>query len=57
MHDDAQHHDDAKKKITSNYLLGEFSGSLQSIQLTRDLTPRSTIRRGEELGKLLDLRA
>jgi hypothetical protein len=37
---------DAKKKLTSNYLIGEFSGSLQSTPLTRDLAPRSTIRRG-----------
>jgi hypothetical protein len=37
---------DAKKKITSKYLIGVFSGSLQSTQLTRDLAPRSTIRRG-----------
>jgi hypothetical protein len=29
MHDDARRQDDAEKKITSNYLIGEFSGSLQ----------------------------
>jgi hypothetical protein len=37
---------DAKKKITSNSNNGDFSGSLQSTPLTRDLIPRSTIRRG-----------
>jgi hypothetical protein len=24
MHDDARHHKDVKKKITSNYLIGDF---------------------------------
>jgi hypothetical protein len=30
MHDDARHHDDAKKKITSNSNTGDFSGLLHS---------------------------
>jgi hypothetical protein len=46
MHDDARRHDDMKKKITRNSIIGDFSGSLQSTPLTRDLAPRSTIRRG-----------
>jgi hypothetical protein len=37
---------DAKKKITSNSKIRDFSRSLQSTPLTRDLAPRSTLRRG-----------
>jgi hypothetical protein len=37
-----------KIKITSNFSIGDFSGSLQSTPLTRDLAPRSTIMRGRE---------
>jgi hypothetical protein len=48
-------HNDAKTKRTSNFLIGVFSGLLQSTPLTWDLAPGSTIRRGEELGKLSGL--
>jgi hypothetical protein len=34
------------RKRTSNSNIGDFSGSLQSTPLTRDLAPRSTLRRG-----------
>jgi hypothetical protein len=57
MHEDARCHDDAKKKITSNTNIRDFPGSLQLTPLTRDLAPRSTLRRGEDLGKLSGLQA
>jgi hypothetical protein len=50
MHDDAGRHDDAKNKIASNSNNGDFSGSLQSTPLTRDLAPRSTLRLGRRSG-------
>jgi hypothetical protein len=34
------------RKKTSNSNIGDFSGSLQSTPLTRDLAPISTLRRG-----------
>jgi hypothetical protein len=37
-----------QKRKEQTILIGDFSGSLQSTPLTRDLAPRSTIRRGRE---------
>jgi hypothetical protein len=54
MHDDARRHEDAKKKITSNSNIGDFSGSLQSTPLTRDLAPRSTLMYGERVGETIE---
>jgi hypothetical protein len=48
MHADAQRHNDAKKKRTNNSNIRDFSGSLQSTPLTRDLAPRSKIMRGRK---------
>jgi hypothetical protein len=45
MHDDELRRNDVKKKRTNNSNNGDFSGSLQSTPLTRDLAPRSTLRR------------
>jgi hypothetical protein len=36
-------HDDAQKEKNKQFLIGDFSGSLQSTPLTRDLAPRSTL--------------
>jgi hypothetical protein len=43
-----------KQKRTSNYLIGVFSGSLQSTPLTRDLAPRSTLVWGERVGETIE---
>jgi hypothetical protein len=45
MHDDARRQDDAKKKRMNNSNIRDFFESLHSTPLTRDLAPRSTIRR------------
>jgi hypothetical protein len=46
MHDDAHVVMTRKRKRTNNSNIGDFSGSLQSTPLTRDLAPRSTLRWG-----------
>jgi hypothetical protein len=49
MHADVQCHDDVKKKKNKHLSnIGIFFGSLQSTPLTRDLAPRSMLRRGRE---------
>jgi hypothetical protein len=57
MHDNARCHDDAKKKRTNKYLLGEFFRVVTIDTTNKGSRPEIHVMAGEELGKLSDLHA
>jgi hypothetical protein len=57
MHDDERCHDDAKNKITSNYLIGVFSRVVTIDTTNKGSRPEIHVMAGKELGKLSDLHA